>query len=617
MSAGAATVKVVGRYAIYQAIASGGMATVFLGRLVGPVGFARTVAIKRLHPQYAGDPKFVSMFLDEGRLAARVRHPNVVPTLDVVATNGELFLVMEYVHGESLGKLLRAAAEHRTPIPVPIVVAIMSGVLQGLEAAHEAKSERGVPLQIIHRDVSPQNILLGRDGQARLLDFGVARADERLHTTQEGVVKGKVSYMAPEHLRGEETGPETDVYAACAVMWEALTGQGLFRGESHGALLVQVLESKVDAPSEALRAAGDVDRAMEVGALDAIVMRGLARTKSERWQTAREVARALEAAIVPATASQVSDWVESAAGKVLRERASMVAEIESSSAVELTQSDLGVVLDKNEARNDWPAASIAQDRRPSTVPPPMTSKPTRADEVPFTREMSTAPLPRHSPGPATVAPATAVDPQPSTLPRETLPVTTLPLATTRDATRPLAEAPLPMSAPRAPLEPAPPAADAPRAPSSPPGPLPGTLLSVQSPVAGPGKDLRDLSGLTRTLQSASSPVKPGTTPPPSPDRRVSLVEIAPLTPTVAALRKSAAPAAAPTGPARMRPRSLKVLAGVVLVTGIAGGAYAAYVESTPAAVPGKATDGSGLQIHTSAPRTVFEPSEPPGKPAQK
>src|SRR6516225_9665163 len=139
----AQNVRVVGRYALYVAIAAGGMATVHLGRLLGPVGFSRTVAIKRLHAQYARDPEFVSMFLDEARLAARIRHPNVVPTLDVVATQGELFLVMEYVQGESLSQLVKAASRLGERVPVRVAASILAGALQGLHAAHEARDERG------------------------------------------------------------------------------------------------------------------------------------------------------------------------------------------------------------------------------------------------------------------------------------------------------------------------------------------------------------------------------------------------------------------------------------------------------------------------------------------
>src|SRR4051812_48595350 len=151
---------IVGRYALHGEIASGGMATVHFGRLLGPAGFSRTVAVKRLHPHLAKDPEFTSMFLDEARLAARIRHPNVVPTLDVVSLEGELFLVMEYVPGESLSRLIKAARVDDSIIPLPIVGAIVAGALHGLHAAHEATSERRDPLDLVHRDVSPQNVLV-------------------------------------------------------------------------------------------------------------------------------------------------------------------------------------------------------------------------------------------------------------------------------------------------------------------------------------------------------------------------------------------------------------------------------------------------------------------------
>src|SRR5580698_7998031 len=149
---------VVGRYVLYDEIASGGMASVHLGRLVGPLGFSRTVAIKRLHAQYARDPAFVAMLLDEGRVAGRIRHPNVVSTLDVATTEGEVFLVMDYVHGESLSTLRGVVADRGEQVPPAVATSIMIGVLYGLHAAHEATDERGGSLGVVHRDVSPQNI---------------------------------------------------------------------------------------------------------------------------------------------------------------------------------------------------------------------------------------------------------------------------------------------------------------------------------------------------------------------------------------------------------------------------------------------------------------------------
>ena len=210
-------VRVVGRYALYQAIAAGGMATVHLGRLLGPVGFSRTVAIKRLHEQFASDPEFVAMFLDEARVAARVRHPNVVPTLDVVATGGELFLVMEYVPGESLARLARELRGRKATFPLRILSALMAGVLHGLHAAHEAKDEHGHPLDIVHRDVSPANVMISIDGIPRLLDFGIAKARTSTHHTREGIFKGKLvasakcrsSLECTGDLRCKDLGPTT------------------------------------------------------------------------------------------------------------------------------------------------------------------------------------------------------------------------------------------------------------------------------------------------------------------------------------------------------------------------------------------------------------------------
>ncbi|PKN48115.1 MAG: serine/threonine protein kinase, partial [Deltaproteobacteria bacterium HGW-Deltaproteobacteria-20] len=169
------------------------MATIHVGRLMGPVGFARTVAIKRLHPNFAKDPEFVAMLMDEARLAARIRHPNVVSIVDVVAAGGELLLVMDYVAGESLARLLYRNNKLGTRVELPIAVRVISELLAGLHAAHEVKSDRGLPLDVVHRDVSPQNILVGRDGITHLIDFGVAKAAGRVQTTREGQLKGKLA----------------------------------------------------------------------------------------------------------------------------------------------------------------------------------------------------------------------------------------------------------------------------------------------------------------------------------------------------------------------------------------------------------------------------------------
>jgi serine/threonine protein kinase len=310
---------VLGRYALYDEIASGGMATVHIGRLLGPVGFSRTVAIKKLHPQFAKEPQFVSMFLDEARLAARIRHPNVVSTLDVIALAGELFLVMDYVQGESVARLMLAARQGGAVPPLAITGAIIVGALEGLHAAHEATSEQGEPLGIVHRDVSPQNILVGTDGVPRILDFGVAKAAGRVQDTQEGQLKGKLSYMAPEQIDGVTT-RATDIYAASVVLWEMLTGRRLFLADNHLQTLTNVMAGNAPAPSSFSPNVSPE--------LDLFVLRGLRKDPAERFPSARAMSRALQKLIPIATTGDVGEWVEQMVGANLSSRTQKIASIE-------------------------------------------------------------------------------------------------------------------------------------------------------------------------------------------------------------------------------------------------------------------------------------------------
>lgn len=321
MSAG--PIRILGRYALYDEIAAGGMATVHWGRLMGPVGFSRTVAIKRLHPQFAKDAEFATMFLDEARVAARIQHPNVVSTLDVVALENELFLVMEYVEGESLARLSRSHSAKGERIPLKIVGSIVTSLLYGLHAAHEATSERGEPLGIIHRDVSPQNVLVGVDGTTRVLDFGVAKAAGRVQTTREGQIKGKLAYMPIEQITGEAVDRRVDVYAASVVLWEALTGKRLLNGESEASLLFQVMNTKPSPPSELVPGISPE--------LDAVVLKGLARDPADRWPTAFDMAVAVEETLGTDPPRRVAALVRAVAAEDLEKRARTVKEIESHS----------------------------------------------------------------------------------------------------------------------------------------------------------------------------------------------------------------------------------------------------------------------------------------------
>lgn len=308
----------VERYTVFGEIAAGGMATVHFGRLDGPGGFGRTVAVKRLHRHLARDPDLVMMLMDEARLAGRIRHPNVVPTLDAIAHDGEVLLILEYVDGVPLSLLLQRSGERDERIEPGVVAAIVSGALHGLHAAHEAVDEQGTPLGIVHRDISPSNILVGRDGIARVLDFGIAKAHGRLQTTQQGQVKGKLAYMSPEQLSGGAVDRRTDIFASSVVLWEALTGRRLFGGGSDGDLIGRVLRLLIEPPSK--RAPG-LDPQW-----DAVTLRGLARDPHDRYPTARTMALAVEGVTQLASTEIVGRWVEDLAIDVLEKRARRLAE---------------------------------------------------------------------------------------------------------------------------------------------------------------------------------------------------------------------------------------------------------------------------------------------------
>jgi serine/threonine-protein kinase len=318
------------------------MGAVHFGRLVGPVGFTRIVAIKRLHAAFASDPEAVAMFLDEARIAARIHHPNVVGMHDVVEAEGEIFLVMDYVAGVSLSALTRLL--HGTRLPVEVAVAVMVGVLHGLHAAHEAKSASGESLAIVHRDVSPPNILIGADGVARVIDFGIAKATERIHATRDNELRGKILYMAPEQLERLPVDRRTDVYSASVVLWELLTGRRYVDAEdaSPAAKIAAVLEMRPSPPSGW---AGALPRE-----LDEVVLRGLSPDPDDRWTTALEMAAALEAALTPSSQRAVAAFIAEAAGELLGERASALREIEAAPDVEARPSTSALATSIEPAR---------------------------------------------------------------------------------------------------------------------------------------------------------------------------------------------------------------------------------------------------------------------------
>ena len=358
----------IGRYALFEQFASGGMATVHFGRLDGAGGFQRVVAIKRLLPQLVQNEDFTQMLLKEARLAARVRNPNVVPTVDVVASKGDVLLVLEYVHGESLSALCRTQArERKEHIPLDVAVGVMLGVLQGLDAVHEATDEQGRPLGLVHRDISPPNVIVGSDGHTRVLDFGIAKALEHIEDSNPNRVKGKAGYMSPEQIRGERLTQRSDVFSAGIILWELLATRRLFTADAETERMQKILDGGYAPPS--------TYRPELPPELDRVAMRALALDPEQRFENCREFATALEHAAPAASARRIAEWVNDRAADNLATRARMVAEVE-------TWVNAGPDLPLNSTPFAAEAAILMTPPPPGTTNPPPPVHPPPAAAVP-------------------------------------------------------------------------------------------------------------------------------------------------------------------------------------------------------------------------------------------
>jgi serine/threonine protein kinase len=325
----------IGRYLLHRQIARGGMATIHIARLMGDEGFSRIVAAKRLLPEFAEDTEFVAMFMDEARIASKVHHRNVVPVLDLVATSDEVMLVQDYVHGVPVHWLLRTARQNKTHIPVNIGVSIACQVLAGLHAAHETVDELGSPLNIVHRDVSPQNVMIAVDGTARLLDFGVAKATMAAHVTRDGQFKGKLAYSAPEQLRGAAT-RQSDVYSLAVVLWELIVGHRMHQSaQAEAELITTIMNGTMPSITEALASERewetiDRERWKQLEAVEPIIKKGLAIDQKQRWMTAADMEAALIKAVTPATSTDVAVWVKALGKEFLEGRDKVIAAEEAS-----------------------------------------------------------------------------------------------------------------------------------------------------------------------------------------------------------------------------------------------------------------------------------------------
>jgi eukaryotic-like serine/threonine-protein kinase len=273
-----------GKYILVGDIAVGGMAEVFLGVQQGLAGFLKVVVIKRVLPHFTANEQFVRMFIDEARIAARLDHPNIVRTYEFGAAEGQYYTVMEYLPGEDLRSILRRLSHGKQRMPLHLAMGIVMQLCAGLHCAHQLTDTNGHPLNLVHRDVNPANIIITYGGEVKIIDFGVAKTNTTATVT--GTIKGKIAYMPPEQILARGVDQRSDVFSAGVVLWELLTGRRLFGRASDAATLYAIMNDPVPTPS---RYRPDVPRE-----LDAIVMQALSRTPADRYHSADDMAAALE-----------------------------------------------------------------------------------------------------------------------------------------------------------------------------------------------------------------------------------------------------------------------------------------------------------------------------------
>lgn len=347
----------IDRYELCFELASGGMASVYLARADGASGFEKLVALKRIHRHLAKEQGYIDMFLDEARIASRITHPNVCSVFDFGEADGEYYIAMEYLVGESLSRLCGRVAkdrERRRHPTLPLRMArIIADACEGLHAAHELKDASGELLHVVHRDVSPRNLFVTYDGAVQVVDFGIASARHRLHHTSTGQVKGTFAYMAPEQLAAKTIDRRVDIWALGVTLWEMLALRRLFRRDTTANTIHSVLYDKIVPPSEY--------RSNVPKPLDEIVIKALAHDPEERWQTAREMGRALRQflgtrpdVVGPA---ELSEWMaeifpqgearQSQLMEIARMADSSVPAIPRVDEGEATHSGTGLILDRD------------------------------------------------------------------------------------------------------------------------------------------------------------------------------------------------------------------------------------------------------------------------------
>jgi hypothetical protein len=287
-----------GQYYLVDPLAVGGMAEVFRAKTFGEAGFEKVLVVKRILEKYAADQGFIDMFIDEAKLSVQLTHPNIVQIFDFGKIDRNYFIAMEAVEGKDLKSILQRQAKLGEHMPIEMACMIVHQSAKGLHHAHERSDSVGLPLNIVHRDISPSNLLVSYEGQVKVADFGIADGAGGQHETQAGVLKGKYSYMSPEQSLGEPLDNRSDIFSLGICLWESLTGHRLFRRNDNGQTLTAVRSGEIPAPSNY--------NPKVPAELDAIVLRALQRDKDARYQRAADLQMALEEFLLPDTADRIS-----------------------------------------------------------------------------------------------------------------------------------------------------------------------------------------------------------------------------------------------------------------------------------------------------------------------
>lgn len=358
-----------GGYELIAPLAVGGMAELFLARPAGSPGASKLVAIKRILPHLAKNQEFVSMFLQEARVAARLSHPRIVQILELGKVGDSYFIAMEYIPGDDFRHVARQAKAEGLPLTAPLVCRMMIGACEGLQYAHTAKDENGRALRIVHRDVSPQNLLLTFDAQVKVIDFGIAKAADNRNKTRSGVLKGKYAYMSPEQVVGEELDARSDVFALGIVMYELVTLTRLFKRRGGPATLRAIDECQVPRPS--------LHNPALDPALEDIILRTLARDRESRIQSAASLAAELESYLeshrLPGSTSDLRQYLREIYATRIEEEARFMQALDDAEPQPPTAGEPGALVPPTRTRprrtDEVQLAPMPSHRKPLALPP--------------------------------------------------------------------------------------------------------------------------------------------------------------------------------------------------------------------------------------------------------